>query len=72
MEKSIIEFQKNGIPSLENVVIKFFENPLKIAEFVDGVQENVLQLGLNIIKEQFEALDEAICRSESRKKTGRS
>ena len=68
MEKSIIEFQKNGIPSLENVVIKFFENPLKIAEFVDGVQENVLQLGLNIIKEQFEALDEAICRSESRKK----
>lgn len=68
MEKSINEFQKNGIPSLENVVIKFYENPLKIAEFVDGIQENVLRFGLNIIKEQFEALDEAICRNELRKK----
>ena len=68
MEKSILEFQENGIPSLENVILKFYEDPTKIAEFVGDVQNNVLQLGLNIIKEQFESLDEAICRSASRKK----
>jgi len=68
MEKSILEFQKKGIPSLENVVLRFFKDPTKIAEFVGDVQSNVLQLGLDIIKEQFEALDEAICRSELRKK----
>lgn len=67
MEKSILEFQKNGIPSLEKVSLKFFEDPTKIAEFIYGIQESVLQLGLNIIKEQFEALDEAICRNGKRK-----
>lgn len=68
MEKSILEFQEIGIPSLENVILRFFEDPAKIAEFVGDVQNHVLQLGLNIIKEQFETLDEAICKSESRKK----
>ena len=60
MEKSILEFQKNGIPSLENIALRFFEEPTKIAEFVGGVRDNVLKLGLAIIKEQFEALDEGI------------
>ena len=68
MEKSILEFQKNGIPSLENIALRFFEEPTKIAEFVGGVRDNVLKLGLAIIKEQFEALDEALQRSEVRKK----
>ena len=68
MEKSIIEFQKNGIPALEKITLAFFEDPTKIAEFVGGVQDNVLQLGLGIIKEQFEALDEALCRSGNRRK----
>lgn len=67
MEKSILEFQKIGIPALEKVSLKFYEDPTKIAEFVYGVQENVLQLGLSIIKEQFEALNEALLRSEKRK-----
>lgn len=67
MEKSILEFQEIGIPALENISLKFFEDPTKIAEFVYDVRDNVLQLGLNIIKEQFEALDEALCRSEKRK-----
>jgi len=68
MEKSILEFQKNGIPSLEKIIINFFEDPTKIAEFVGDVRDNVLQLGLNIIKEQFEAIDEALCNSGRRKK----
>lgn len=68
MEKSILEFQENGIPSLEKSILKFYEDPTKIAEFVGEVQENVLQLGLNIIKEQFEAIDAALCKSGRRKK----
>ena len=68
MEKSILEFQKNGIPALENVILRFFEDPTKIAEFVGDVQNNVLQLALNIIAEQFEAIDEKLCNSGRRKK----
>jgi hypothetical protein len=68
MEKSILEFQKNGIPALEKVILRFFEDPTKIAEFVGDVQNNVLQFALNIIAEQFEAIDEKLRNSGRRKK----
>lgn len=68
MEKSILEFQKNGIPALEKVILRFFENPTKIAEFVCDVQNNVLQFALNIIAEQFEAIDEKLRNSGRRRK----
>lgn len=68
MEKSILEFQKNGIPALEKVILRFFEDPTKLAEFVGDVQNNVLQFALNIIAEQFEAIDEKLRNSGRRKK----
>lgn len=69
MEKSIQEFQENGIPALEKIVLDFYKDPSNIAGFVSGIQKNVLQLGLDIIREQFESIDERIKTSEKRKKT---
>ena len=67
MIKSIQHFEEIGTRNLEKVIEKFLQNPKDMASLVYGVQENVIQLGLNIIKETLEDCDEMLRNSLKRK-----
>ena len=67
MIKSIQHFEKFGIEKLEKVIESFLQDPKNFASLVYGVQENVIQLGLNIIKETLEDCDEMLRNSGKRK-----
>lgn len=67
MIKSIQHFEEFGIINLENVVLNFFKNPKDMASFVGSIKENVIKLGLDIIKETLENCDEMIRNSIKRK-----
>lgn len=58
MIKSIQHFQTEGVKKLEKVFIDYSSDMTKIAEMVNGVRENVLQLGLSMIAEELETYDE--------------
>ena len=68
MINSIQQFQKNGIGKIEKVTSKFYENPSNIAEYVKGITENMVELGLSLIKEGFEDIDEYIRKNSHRRK----
>ena len=67
MIKSIQYFEEVGIINLEKVVEKFLQNPKDIASFVYGIHENIIKLGLDIIKETLENCDEMLRNSGKRK-----
>lgn len=67
MIKSIQHFEEFGTKNLEKVIEKFLQNPKDMASLVYGVQESVIQLGLNIIKETLEDCDEMLRNSLKRK-----
>lgn len=67
MIKSIQHFEEFGIKKLEKVIEIFLQDPKDFASLVYGVQENVIQLGLNIIKETLEDSDEMIRNSVKRR-----
>ena len=67
MIKSIQHFEEIGTRNLEKVIEKFLQNPKDMVSLVYGVQENVIQLGLNIIKETLEDCDEMLRNSLKRK-----
>jgi len=67
MIKSIQYFEEFGIKNLEKVVEKFLQNPKDMASFIYGIQDNVIKLGLDIIKETLENCDDMIRKSGKRK-----
>lgn len=67
MIKSIQHFEEFGIKKLEKVIETFLQTPKDFASLVYGVQENVIQLGLDIIKETLEDCDEMLRNSGKRK-----
>ena len=68
MHYSIQLFQENGIKNIEELVQKFIQNPHKMAEFIGGIKDEVIRLGLDIIKETFDECDEMLRKSRRRKK----
>ena len=68
MINNIQQFQENGIGKIEKVTSKFYENPSNIAEYVKGITENIVELGLSLIKEGFEDIDEYIRKNSHRRK----
>ena len=60
MIKSIQHFEKFGTEKLEKVIESFLQDPKNFASLVYGIKENVIQLGLNIIKETLEDCDEML------------
>ncbi|MBB2182432.1 ISLre2 family transposase [Lachnospiraceae bacterium MD1] len=68
MIKSIQHFEEVGIRNLEKEVEKFLKNPKDMASFVYGIQDNIIKLGLDIIKETLESCDETLRNSGKRKK----
>ena len=68
MIKSIQQFEEVGVKNLTKVLNKFVEQPDKQAEFIYGITESVVQLGLDMIAETFESMDEELRESMFRKK----
>ena len=68
MIKSIQHFEEVGIRNLEKEVEKFLKNPKDMASFVYGIQDNIIKLGLDIIKETLESCDETLRNSGKSKK----
>lgn len=68
MIKSIQQFEQVGVKILAGVLEKFIKEPQKQAEFIYGVTDSVIQLGLDMIAETFESMDEEIRASNFRTK----
>ncbi len=67
MVSSIQQFGESGIKNLSDLIENFMKDPTDIASFVYGVQDEVIKLGLNIIKETFEDCDTMLRESARRK-----
>ena len=57
MIKSIQQFEEVGVKNLAGVLEKFVKEPEKQAEFIYGITESVIELGLHMIAETFESMD---------------
>ena len=68
MIKSIQHFGEVGVKVLEKVISKFVMDPKNQADFIYGVTESVTNLGLSIIAETLEEMDEELRASGIRKK----
>lgn len=68
MIKSIQQFGEVGVDFLEKVIEKFMMNPKNQADFIYGITENVINLGLSIIAETLEEMDKELRNSSFRKK----
>lgn len=66
MNKSILHFNEKETKELGLIAKRFFEDPTKLDEMVDGVLETLLSFGLNLIKETLEDMDESIRQSKKR------
>ena len=60
MIKSIQQFQEKGVKNLEEVFVNYSSDMTKIAEMVYGVRDEVINLGLSIIAEEWEFYDEKL------------
>lgn len=67
MIKSIQQFEEIGVKKLGKVLEDFVKTPEKQAEFIYGITDAVIRLGLDIIKETFESMDEELRVSGIRK-----
>lgn len=67
MIKSIQQFGDVGVKKLEKVMEKFSEDPKNHADFIYGITEVVTNLGLSMIAETLEELDEELRASGLRK-----
>ena len=67
MIKSIQQFGEVGVKILEKVIERFVKDPKNHADFIYGITEGVTNLGLSIIAETLEEMDEEIRMSAFRK-----
>jgi len=66
---SIQHFLEKGIERLKKVEKAFLTNPTDMASFVLGITEEVHKLGLEMIKETLEFMDEEIRKDSKRKES---
>ncbi|MCB6414962.1 ISLre2 family transposase [Faecalimonas umbilicata] len=67
MIKSIQQFEEAGTKKLEKIVENFIKDPKDMASFVYGVRDEVVALGLDIIKETLEDCNQMLRDSAKRK-----
>ena len=67
MRNSILHFSEEGIKYLEKAEEKFANHPDDIAGYIEAVRSEVVQLGLEIIKETLENFDEMFRASQMRR-----
>lgn len=68
MIKSITYFEENCIKKFEKMEDDFLRNPLNMAEYVYGITEELHKLGLVMITEALELMDQMLTESLVRKK----
>ena len=68
MIKSIQQFEEVGVKNVIKVLESFVKEPQKQAEFIYGITDSVIQLGLDMIAETFERMDEELRTSGFRRK----
>lgn len=66
MVQSIQYFNEESVSVFEDVIKKLYITPTDIAGFVQGIKEEIVKVGLMIIKETFEEMDKMICDSGKR------
>jgi len=67
VERSIQYFINNSIGIFGEVIGQFFKEPTKIAEFVCGITAETNRLGVMLIQETLEEMDQMICDSGKRR-----
>ena len=68
MNKSIQQFQVNGVKRLTDIFVDYSNDFSKQAEMINGVKDVVLKLGRDIIKEEWEFYDELLRRRKDLRK----
>lgn len=68
MINSIKYFEEKCISKFENLEDKFLKDPTKMAEYVIGLTEELHQLGLHMIRESLEMMDQMLQESPIRRK----
>ena len=69
MIKSIQQFEESGIKKSEKVIESFIKDPKDMASFVYGVRDEVIALGLDIIKETLEDCNQMLRDSAKRNRS---
>lgn len=67
MYNTIQHFEEIGIKKIEEIIEKFIKDPTDMASFVTGIREEVVSLGLSVIQETLEDMDNEIRSSNKRK-----
>ena len=68
MKNSIKYFEENCITKFEKLEDDFMKNPERLAEYVNGITDELHKLGLEMIRESLETMDELLCKSTLRKR----
>ena len=68
MIKSIKYFEENCINKFEDLENEFLKNPVMIAEYVMGLTAELHNIGLRMIRESLELMDEMLLESPIRKR----
>ena len=69
MFKSIQQFEESGIKKLEKIIESFMKDPKDMASFVYGIRDEVVALGLDLIKETLEDCNQMLRDSAKRKQS---
>ncbi len=69
MINSIKYFEEKCINKFEKLENEFMKNPTKLAEYVYGLTEELHKLGLEMIKESLETMDQMLQKSPIRRKS---
>lgn len=67
MVKSIKHFEEESIRIFENLEDEFFKDPQHIAEYVYGITEELHKIGLLMLKESLESMNQLLKESGKRK-----
>ena len=69
MLNSIIYFEEKCIKNFEELEDKFLREPTKFAEYIYGLTEELHRLGLIMIQEALEEMDQMLQKSGVRRKS---
>ena len=69
MVKSIKHFAEESISIFENLEDEFFKHPKKMAEYVKGITEELHKVGLLMIQESLEQMNQQL--KDSKKRLGK-
>ena len=70
MINSIKYFEEECINRFEKLEDEFMKNPQQLAEYITGITLELHKLGLQMIRESLENMDEMLRESPVRKRTG--